>query len=87
MSHFNLVPNMHTDRASSNTGFEESEAVIFYFVVDDSGVGHFVTAIDKASDPSGGKLRILMDSPSLGSAGERQLSLIFADGPQARPLV
>ena len=58
-------------KASANTGFEVSDALLLYFVVDAAGDAYLVVTADKPEDVAGGALEVLVDSPDLagGTAG------------------
>jgi len=49
--------------SSSNTGFEQADAVIVYFVVDDAGVMSLVLTFDSVHDGSGGEVYMSIDAP------------------------
>jgi len=51
--------------SSSNTGFEQADAVIVYFVVDDAGVMSLVLTFDSVYDGSGGVVKMSIDAPDL----------------------
>ncbi|EGD73921.1 fibrillin 1 [Salpingoeca rosetta] len=59
--------------ASSNTGFEQSESDLLYFVVDEDLRVSFVLVHDKPDDPTGGRVRLEINSPDLAGEGVQVL--------------
>eukprot|EP00056_Hartaetosiga_gracilis_P012097 m.190090 g.190090 ORF g.190090 m.190090 type:complete len:1095 (-) comp13633_c0_seq1:2329-5613(-) len=55
--------------ASSNTGFEQTEADLLYFVVDADLKVSFILVHDIPGDPTGGYVALNIDSPDLGGKG------------------
>lgn len=51
--------------ASSNTGFEQAEELLYYFVVDDSNLLSFVVVNDKAGTGTGGAARFALETVGL----------------------
>lgn len=51
--------------ASSNTGFETSDAFMVYFVVDAAGTLSLVLTFDKANDGDGGEVIMSLEAPEL----------------------
>eukprot|EP00035_Acanthoeca_spectabilis_P038571 m.54329 g.54329 ORF g.54329 m.54329 type:complete len:1839 (-) comp9191_c0_seq1:3357-8873(-) len=51
--------------ASSNVGFEQANAVLVYFIVDENGIMSLVLTFDVPDDGSGGALEMNINAPSL----------------------
>ena len=63
-------------KASANTGFEVSDALLLYFVVDAAGDAYLVVTADKPEDVAGGALEVLVDSPDLAGGTAYAVSSI-----------
>eukprot|EP00055_Hartaetosiga_balthica_P014238 m.77130 g.77130 ORF g.77130 m.77130 type:complete len:1071 (-) comp8535_c1_seq3:3564-6776(-) len=59
----------HPYAASSNTGFEQAETDLLYFVVDEDLKVSFIIVHDIPGDTTGGFVSLKIDSPDLGGKG------------------
>ena len=71
-SHSHLTPTLPRARAgySGNTGFEQADTALFYFVQDEADATYFVLVYDKPrKGASGGRAQMRIDAPELAGTG------------------
>lgn len=66
--------------SSSNTGFEQQDSDLLYFVADDAGQVSFVLVHDKANDGSGGQVNVAIQATS-NSLKNKNIQLLTRDDP------
>ncbi len=64
---------------SSNTGFEQKEAALLYFVVDAMNQTYFVLVHDQPGNSDGGSVRLKLHSPDLANKG---VNVLLRDDPK-----